>query len=403
MDFAVHYTPEQEEFRSEVRLWLDANAPAHLGEHAEHDEPVEIYLQRRELGRRMGERGWLYPLGARQYGGGGLSLDATLVLIEEMQRIGLSLPPYYDSGGVIGSVAIHVWGSEEQKQAFLPKIYSGEQRTWQLLTEPGAGSDLAAVSTQGVRHGDSYRITGEKVFIGSANGADALWTLVRTGEASERHKNLSWFMIDANAPGITITPMRMIGGNDKNTIHFDNVEVSALNLVGGENQGWTVATTHLELEHGLRIDNLIGQRLERYWEALLVEWQKRQEASPVPPSPFARDLLVQAYVQKEVVRLLGIRNFWLSSGEHELTYEGSQAYFMEKTTTQWLAHSMIDMLGTAAVVDTDGSQTSALIASAQAGSIYEMHGGGTGEIQKMIIARRLGLGRQPVEKSGRLR
>jgi alkylation response protein AidB-like acyl-CoA dehydrogenase len=157
------------------------------------------------------------------------------------------------------------------------------------------------------------------------------------------------------------------------------------------------------LEHGLRIDNLIGQRLERYWEALLVEWQKRQEASPVPPSPFARDLLVQAYVQKEVVRLLGIRNFWLSSGEHELTYEGSQAYFMEKTTTQWLAHSMIDMLGTAAVVDTDGSQTSALIASAQAGSIYEMHGGGTGEIQKMIIARRLGLGRQPVEKSGRLR
>ena len=112
-----------------------------MGEHPEHDEPVEIYRQRRELGRRLGERGWLYPLGARQYGGGGLTLDATLVLIEEMQRIGLSLPPYYDSGGVIGSVAIQVWGTEEQKQAFLPKIYSGEQRTWQLLTEPGAGSD----------------------------------------------------------------------------------------------------------------------------------------------------------------------------------------------------------------------------------------------------------------------
>jgi 3-oxocholest-4-en-26-oyl-CoA dehydrogenase alpha subunit len=399
MDFAVHYTPEQEEFRAEVRLWLEANAPAHLGEAPEHDEPVEIYLQRRELGRRLGERGWLYPLGARQYGGGGLSLDATLVLIEEMQRIGLSLPPYYDSGGAIGSVAIQVWGSEEQKETFLPKIYSGEQRTWQLLTEPGAGSDLAAVSTQAVRHGDGYRITGEKVFIGSANGADALWTLVRTGEPDDRHKNLSWFMIDANAPGITITPMRMIGGNDKNAIHFDNVDVPALNLVGGENQGWTVATTHLELEHGLRIDNLIGQRLERYWEALLVQWRKQ----PASPSPFARDLLVQAYVQKEVVRLLGIRNFWLSSGEQELTYEGSQAYFMEKATSQWLAHAMIDMLGIGAVVDEDGSQQSGLIASAQAGSIYEMHGGGTGEIQKMIIARRLGLGRRPAEKSGRLR
>jgi alkylation response protein AidB-like acyl-CoA dehydrogenase len=399
MDFAVHYTAKQEEFREEVRGWLEVNVPAHLGEHPEHDEPAEIYLQRRELGRRLGERGWLYPLGAPQYGGGGLSLDATFVLIEELQRIGLSLPPYYDSGGVIGSVAIQVWGTEEQKQAFLPKIYRGEQRTWQLLTEPGAGSDLAAVSTQGVRHGDGYRITGEKVFIGSANGADALWTLVRTGEAADRHNNLSWFMIDANAPGITITPMRMIGGNDKNAIHFDNVEVPALNLVGGENRGWTVATTHLELEHGLRIDNLIGQRLERYWEALLVQWQKQ----PTAPSPYATDLLVQAYVRKEVVRLLGLRNFWLSSGEHELTYEGSQAYFMEKTTTQWLAHAMIDMLGTAAVVDGDGSEASGLIASAQAGSIYEMHGGGTAEIQKMIIARRLGLGRRPAEKSGRLR
>ncbi len=121
-------------------------------------------------------------------------------------------------------------------------------------------------------------------------------------------------MIDADAPGITITPMRIIGGTDKNSVHFDNVDVPALNLVGGENQGWTVATTHLELEHGLRIDNLIGQRLERYWEALLVQWQKRLASSPVPPSPIARDLLVQAYVRKEVVRLLGVRNFWLSSG-----------------------------------------------------------------------------------------
>jgi 3-oxocholest-4-en-26-oyl-CoA dehydrogenase alpha subunit len=403
MDFAVHYTPEQEQFRQEVRDWLQVNVAPGLGEHPEHDEPVEIYRQRRQLGRRLGERGWLYPLGGREYGGGGLTLDATLVLIEEMQRVGLSLPPYYDSGGVIGSVAIQVWGTEEQKQAFLPKIYRGEQRTWQLLTEPGAGSDVAAASTQAVRHGDGYRITGEKVFIGSANGADALWTLVRTGDAAARHQNLSWFMIDADAPGITITPMRLIGGTDKNSVHFDNVEVPALNLVGGENQGWTVATTHLELEHGLRIDNLIGQRLERYWEALLVQWQKRLASSPVPPSPVARDLLVQAYVRKEVVRLLGVRNFWLSSGAEELTYEGPQAYFMEKTTTQWLAQAMIDLLGTGAVVDADGSQASALIASAQAGSIYEMHGGGTAEIQKMIIARRLGLGRRQVERSGRLR
>jgi alkylation response protein AidB-like acyl-CoA dehydrogenase len=403
MDFAVHYTTEQEEFRLQVRTWLESNVPAELVDSAEHDEPPERYLLRRELGRRLGELGWLYPLGSPDFGGGGLQLDSALVLIEEMQRVGLSLPPYYDSGGAIGSVAIQVWGTDEQKRALLPPIYRGEQRTWQLLTEPGAGSDVAAVSTRAVREGDSYRITGEKVFIGSANGADGLWTLVRTGPPAARHHNLSWFMIDADTPGITITPMRLIGGTDKNAVHFDGVQVPAFNLVGGENQGWTVATTHLELEHGLRGDHLIGQRLERYWQALLAEWHARRPTSPVAASPHARDLLVQAYIRKEVVRLLGVRNFWLASGAGELTYEGPQGYLVEKTTTQWLAAAMIDVLGLAAVVQGGDSKTAELVTAAQAGSIYEMHGGGTAEIQKLVIARRLGLGQRPAEASGRLR
>jgi alkylation response protein AidB-like acyl-CoA dehydrogenase len=403
MDFAVHYTFEQEEFRRQVRGWLDDHVPAELVDTSEHDEPLERYQLRRELGRRLGERGWLYPLGPQEYGGGGLELDSALVLIEEMRRIGLSLPPYYDSGGALGSVAIQVWGTEDQKRALLPPIFRGEQRTWQLLTEPGAGSDVAAVSTQAVRGGDSYRITGEKVFIGSANGADAMWTLVRTGPQEARHHNLSWFMIDASAPGITIRPMRLIGGTDKNTVRFDDVEVPAGNLVGGENEGWTVATTHLELEHGLRGDHLIGHRLEQYWQALLTEWRKERDTSPLAASAHARDLLVEAYVRKEVVTLLGIRNFWLASGAGELTYEGPQAYLIEKMTTRWLAQTMIDVLGLAAVVQADDSKSSALVTAAQAGSIYEMHGGGTAEIQKLIMARRLGLGRRPAEASGRLR
>ncbi len=403
MDFAVHYTSEQEDFRRQVRRWLEDNAPAELVDSSEHDEPWERYLLRRDLGRRLGQRGWLYPLGSREYGGGGMHLDAALVLIEEMQRIGLSLPPYYDSGGTLGSVAIQVWGTDDQKRALLPPIYSGAQRTWQLLTEPGAGSDVAAVSTQAVREGNSYRITGEKVFIGSAHGADALWTLVRTGPHEARHRNLSWFMIDAASPGITITPMRLIGGTDKNTVHFDNVEVPAANLVGGEDQGWTVATTHLELEHGLRGDHLIGHRLEQYWQALVAEWEQNHASFGTDADPHARDLLVQAYIRKEVVRLLGIRNFWLASGAGELTYEGPQAYLMEKTTTQWLAAAMIDVLGLAAIVRDHDSSTAALVTAAEAGSIYEMHGGGTAEIQKLVMARRLGLGRRSAEASGRLR
>src|SRR5918999_924283 len=111
-------------------------------------------MQRRELGRRLGEKGWNYPLGPREYGGGGLDGEPPLILEEEADRLDLSLPPYYDSGGRLGSASVLVWGTEEQKRRFLPPIYTGEVRTWQLLSEPGAGSDLAGVQTTALRDGD---------------------------------------------------------------------------------------------------------------------------------------------------------------------------------------------------------------------------------------------------------
>ena len=147
----------------------------------------------------------------RPYGGGGLDVDHTIILEEEVDRFGLSLPPYYDSGGRLGSATILVWGTEEQKQAFLPPIYRGEVRTWQLLTEPGAGSDLAGVTTAAIRDGDEYVINGQKIFVGSDHGADRIWMIACTNPGGARHENLSWFMIDANLPGITVQPMELMG------------------------------------------------------------------------------------------------------------------------------------------------------------------------------------------------
>ena len=106
------------------------------------------------------------------------------------------------------------------------------------------------------------------MFVGSDHGADALWTIVRTGPPEARHNNLSWLMIDADSPGITYQPMKLIGGMEKYAVYFDEVSVPADRLVGGENKGWTVASTHLELEHGMRTDHLIGTRQSRAWEAL---------------------------------------------------------------------------------------------------------------------------------------
>jgi alkylation response protein AidB-like acyl-CoA dehydrogenase len=391
VDFSVEYTDEQEAFRAEARAWLEQHVPAAIRFPLEHGEPYETYLLRRRLGRELGAKGWLYPTAPREYGGGGLDVDSALVLVEEIARFDLSLPPYYDSGGALGSVAIRVWGTEEQRQTLLPPIHRGEQRTWQLLTEPNAGSDLAAASTQAVRDGDHYVLTGTKVFIGSEHGADALWTIARTGAPDARHHNLSWFMIDAATPGVTIEDMHLIGGNDKCAVYFDEARVPAERLVGGENRGWEVASTHLDLEHGLRSDTLIGARLERVWNSLLRVCGDRDDR--------AADLLAEAYVRKETVRILGLRNFWLVKANQPRSYEGPQAYLIEKQTGQWFANMLLDLLGPAALVE-QGTRDSALVSGHQAGSLLAMHGGGTAEIQKLVMTRRIGIGTRTTEKAG---
>ena len=197
MDFEPAYTPEQEAFRDEVKGWLKSHVPQIEGD----PDSDENYAQYRELGRQLGERGWLRATAAPEYGGGGLSVDEAIVLGEEIDRYDLTLPPYYDSGGRLGGASILVWGTEEQKQRLLPPISRGEIVTWQLLTGPEAGSDLAGTQTDAVRDGDEYIINGEKIFVGGSHGADQLWTITRTDRDGERHRNLSWFMIPFDTPG----------------------------------------------------------------------------------------------------------------------------------------------------------------------------------------------------------
>ena len=164
------------------------------------------YQLRRELGRKLGDKGWLWPTAPAEYGGGGLDVDSAVVIEEEIDSFGLSLPPYYDSGGRLGGNSILVWGTEEQKQAFLPPIFTGRVRTWQLLSEPEAGSDLANVKTQAIRDGDEYVLNGQKIFVGSDHGCDYMWTITVTDPEAKRHENLGWFMVPPTCPASPSSP-----------------------------------------------------------------------------------------------------------------------------------------------------------------------------------------------------
>jgi alkylation response protein AidB-like acyl-CoA dehydrogenase len=392
MEFRIEYTAAQQSFRAEVAAWLAGNVPEYLVGVDEHRESPAVYAGRRTLGRALGARGWLYPMSPKRYGGGGLDLDSALVIVEELARLGLGLPPYYDSGGVLGSAAILGWATDEQKERLLPPIYSGAQRTWQLLTEPSAGSDLAAVAMTARRDGDDYLLSGQKVFIGSGNGADALWTIARSGPAEDRHRNLAWFMIDASSAGVTVVPQRIIGGMEKNTIFFDDVRVPACNLVGGENRGWEVASTHLDHEHGLRSDRILGQRLTMVWDRTLEAARELQDGDGQPGlDAQALDVLAEFYIRKEIVRLVGLRNYWLTMGDRPRTYEGSQGYYLEKKASQWAARALLDVFGQAALFEAAGGAGRDIVEQ-QTHGVLSMHGGGTGEIQKLLIARQLGLG-----------
>jgi alkylation response protein AidB-like acyl-CoA dehydrogenase len=402
MDFAPTYTPEQEKFRVEVGSWLEDHAPRTEGD---LDSP-ENYEKFRQLGRDLGQRGWLRPTAPPEYGGGGMGFDEALVLYEELNKYDLSLPPYYDSGGWLGGASILVWGTEEQKQRFLPPIFNGDVVTWQLLTGPEAGSDLAGTQTDAIRDGDDYVINGQKIYVGGSNGTDNLWTLTRTDPDGERHKNVSWFMIPADLPGITIRPMDLlgdggegVGSSVKNTVYFDNVRVPAENLVGGENKGWDVATTHLELEHGAG-----GSVSRNLWFERALGWARQQQrnGAPLVDDPDARDRLVEIYEKTEIQRLFGLRNFWMNRTHQPMTYEGSQSSYFRKLSGLDITAALHDLFGPYALTNDPTSDFSnGTLDSYQRSAIVALHPGGTADVQKVIMARRIGMGRSNVESAGK--
>ena len=407
MDFEVTYTPEMERFRAEARAWFEANVPPSLNRRpATKEEPLHLYQQRRELGRKLGEKGWNYPLAPREYGGGGLDVDHAVVLEEVADGFDLTRPPYYDSGGRLGAPSILVWGTEEQKQKLLPPIFKGEVRTWQLLSEPGAGSDLAGVKTTALRDGDEYVINGQKIFVGSDHGCERIWMIAVTDPNGARHENVSWFMVDATLPGITMAPMALLGtggepgadGGEKQTVWFDNVRVPAGCLVGGENNGWRVASTHLELEHGG--GGRIGHN--RLWERLLAYCQTTQrDGRPLTADPDVRDTLAEIYVKAEVSRLFGLRNFWLTYARQPRSYEGPQLSLHRKLAGLWMTGAILEAVGPAALLDDEEwGSVDGFLEAQQRNGIVAMHPGGTADIMKVTLARRIGIGRTERQAAG---
>jgi alkylation response protein AidB-like acyl-CoA dehydrogenase len=250
MDF--NFNPEDEAFRTEFRTWLDANkqfAPGMgeggVGGFAETRNAFEAH---RKWAKKMAEGRWLAPNWPKQYGGRGASILQTIVYNEELARAGTSAPMIGMGTSLLGPTLLH-WGTEEQKERFIPKILNADEIWCQGYSEPGSGSDLASLQTRAVEEGDYFVVNGQKVWTSIAQYADYIFLLVRTDPDAPKHKGISYLLVDMHSPGVTVRPLvQMTGNKGFNEVFFEDVRVPKKNLVGEKNQGWQVAITTLMFE-----------------------------------------------------------------------------------------------------------------------------------------------------------
>ena len=244
-----------DDFRAEIRAWLEDNCPASMRTPGTEEETVwggrretfknpdsKIWLQ------RMAERGWTCPTWPKEYGGGGLDADENKVLQQELARIG-ARPPLSSFGIWMLGPALLEFANEEQKREHLPKIVRGEIRWCQGYSEPGAGSDLAGLKTRAEEHGDHYLVNGSKVWTSYADQADWIFCLVRTDFDAPKHDGISFLLFDMESEGVTTSPIQLISGASPFCeTFFDDVKVPKTNLVGEKNKGWTIAKRLLQHE-----------------------------------------------------------------------------------------------------------------------------------------------------------
>ncbi|MDB5575562.1 MAG: acyl-CoA dehydrogenase [Bradyrhizobium sp.] len=243
----LDFTPEDDQLRAEARAWLASNVPST----ARPAESVAAGQYDRDWQRRLHEGGWAGLNWPREFGGRGFSAVQQMIWFEEATRAHAPAMNSMLIALMHGGPTLIARGSEEQKAFHLPRILTGEAVWCQGFSEPGAGSDLAAITTRGRVEGDVLVVDGQKMWTSFGHWADYQELLVRTDPESRRQKGLTWVICDMKLPGIEIRPvLSMSGEHHVNMVFYDNVRIPLANVVGDIGEGWSVAMSTLAFERG---------------------------------------------------------------------------------------------------------------------------------------------------------
>jgi alkylation response protein AidB-like acyl-CoA dehydrogenase len=378
----VRFTPQDEEFRAEVRAWLDANLTGEFaglrgagGPGREH----ERYEQRLAWNRHLAAAGWTCLGWPAEFGGRGASLARQVIFHEEYARAGAPTRVSIVGEELLGPTLI-AFGTPEQKERFLPPIRNVTELWCQGYSEPGAGSDLANVATKARMDGDHWVITGQKVWTSLAHVADWCFVLARTEPGSTRGAGLSYLLVPMRQPGVTVRPIRQLTGTSEfNEVFFDGARTAAAHVVGTPGDGWRVAKATLALERGAA---MLG--LQAGFRRQLEDLVQVARHTGAAADPLLRDQLARAWIGLEAVRAYALDTLGGTS-------EAAEASVLKILWSRWhqrLGELAMEIRGAPSLVGDDEWQRLFLFTRAE--TIY----GGSDEIQRNIIATRaLGLPR----------
>ncbi len=401
MDFRD--APEEASFRTEVRAFIEAECPAGIrrrgfgamfggGGWDDLRMSTDEYRERNGAWvKKLSDKGWIAPAWPKEYGGSGMTVMQQFIFNSEMANAGAPKGGNYGIGTGWAGPTIILYGSEDQKQRYLPGIVRGDDVWCQGFSEPGAGSDLASLQTRAVKDGDDYVINGQKIWTSGAHVAKYMILLARTDPEAPKHKGISYFILDMRTPGIEVRPLvNMAENHDFNEVFFDSVRIPKDNLIGEENRGWYVGTTTLDFErsgiatsvsHGLMVGDLADFIKENMAEGFISK-------NPELKHEIA-DRSIEASVEEMLCTMvISMQNRGLVPNK-----EGSIAKLFSSELDVRIAATAMKSLGLYAQLRR-GSHAAAANVRVESAYLYATTstvGGGTSEIQRNIIASR-GLG-----------
>ena len=385
----IAFTDAQDELRQELRSYFaDLMTPAVQEEMASGTGEYgggELY---KRLVRQMGRDGWLGIGWPTEYGGQNRSMIDQLIFLDEASLVSAPIP--FLTINTVGPTLMH-FGTDEQRNGFLPKILEGEMHFSIGYSEPGAGTDLASLTTRAVRDGDEYVINGQKMWTSLIQYADYVWLAARTDPDAPKHKGISMFLVSTDSPGFSWTPVPTMTGTTTSATFYSDVRVPAANLVGGENNGWKLITNQLNHERvalcsAAGVQNALAD--VRRW----AHDNHLPDGRRVVDQEWVQIHLARVHAKTEFLKLINWKIAWgVKQGLGPADASATKVFGTEFYTEAY--RLLMEVLGQEATI-TAGSPGSILRSKLERmyrSALILTFGGGTNEVQRDIIAM-VGLG-----------